>query len=488
MPPAVLALDDITKRFGSTDALLAASLHVHAGSVHAVLGENGAGKTTLMRIAYGLLQPDRGSIRIDGEVTRHARARDAIRSGLGMVHQHFTIVPSMTVAENVALGGSGVFHRHAVFDRVRTIGLQTGITLDPHALAGSLGVAAQQQLEIVKALSHDARILILDEPTAVLAPAEADSLLLRLRQLAESGLSIVLITHKLREALAIADEVTVLRRGRNVLTAPAATVSEQELADAMLGSEWRDEQRASGAGRHSDAPSIARSSAVARATDISVLDSHGVPRLRSASLEIHRGEIVGVAGVAGSGVYELLRAFAGRVPIASGSLDRPIDIGFVPEDRHRDALVLDLSLTENVALRGAGARRGMIRWKSLEVSTRALLDEFDIRASSSEDPAAILSGGNQQKLVLAREISGGPTLLVVENPTRGLDLRASAAVHERLRSSRDAGVAILLYSSDLDELLTLADRVFVTHGGFIAETALDRTLIGQAMLGASSVD
>lgn len=488
--PVALALDDISKRFGSTDALLATSLAVHAGSVHALLGENGAGKTTLMRVAYGLVQPDRGTIRIDGRPTRVPNPATAIRAGLGMVHQHFTIVQAMTVAENVALGRHGRFDARAVADQIRSIGAATGIVLDPEASAGSLSVGAQQQLEIVKALAHDARILILDEPTAVLAPTEAEQLLRRLRRLANDGLSIVLITHKLREALAIADDVTVLRRGRTVLAAPAASLSEQELADAMLGSKWREARGTSAitsvdSGRFT-VSEVRRGVVVVRAVDISVNDDRGVPRVRNATLQIHSGEIVGVAGVEGSGVRELLRAFAGRVAVATGTLDRPANVGFVPEDRHREALVLAFSLTENVALRSVGVRAGFMPWTWLRARTRVLLEEFDIRASTTKAPAAALSGGNQQKLVLARELGDAPPLLVVENPTRGLDLRASAVVHGRLRVARDAGMAILAYSSDLDELLALADRVFAIYAGVLVETARDRDQIGQAMLGAVS--
>ena len=487
-PPAGLALENISKRFGSTDALLEASLAVRVGAVHALLGENGAGKTTLMRIAYGLVQPDQGTIQIDGRPMRVRNPADAIRAGLGMVHQHFTIVQAMTVAENVALGRRGHFDARVVADQVRSIGAATGLVLDPAAVAGTLSVGAQQQLEIVKALAHDARILILDEPTAVLAPPEAELLLRRLRHLANDGLSIVLITHKLREALAISDDVTVLRRGRTVLAEPEADLSERALASAMLGAEW-PEREVSSTAKSGDsrptAPGLRQETVVVRAVGISVNDSRGVPRVRNATLQIHSGETIGIAGVEGSGVRELLRAIAGRVAIAAGTLDRPANIGFVPEDRHREALMLDFSLTENVALRGAGVRTGIMPWASLRARTLALLEEFDIRASSAEERVAVLSGGNQQKLVLARELSDGPPLLVVENPTRGLDLRASAAVHDRLRIARDSGMAILVYSSDLDELLALADRTFAIHAGVLVETTRDRARIGQAMLGAA---
>ena len=518
-PGVVLSLEDIFKRFGTTDALLGASLALRPGSVHALLGENGAGKTTLMHVAYGLVAPDRGTIRINGLEMHRARARDAIRAGVGMVHQHFTIVPAMTVAENVALGGTGRLAMRAVAERIRVIGTETGLALDPDALAGSLGIAAQQQLEIVKALAHDARILILDEPTAVLAPTEAAQLLQRLRQLTTSGLSIVLITHKLPEALAIADDVTVLRHGRTVLSEPASMISERELADAMLGSSWRESRsesrisrdtamstlgeresgsapgaeadRASPGGpprqpAHSHPSRAGIGAVVARAVAISVVDRDGVARLRNATLTIHGGEIVGVAGVSGSGVYELLRVFAGRLAIAAGVLDRPKEVGFVPEDRHRDGLILSFSLAENVALRGADERRGLVHWTAIQARTRVLLADFDVRATGPDDIAETLSGGNQQKLILARELGDAPALLVIENPTRGLDLRATADVHERLRRACDSGTAILLHSSDLDEVLAVADRVVVTHAGSVTDVGTDRDRIGRAMLGADS--
>jgi simple sugar transport system ATP-binding protein len=483
-----LELQDISKQFGPTRALLDASLIVQTGSIHALLGENGAGKTTLMRIAYGLVQPDRGSIRIAGHLMHGVNPASAIRAGLGMVHQHFTIVHAMTVAENVALGGQGWFDATVVAERIRVIGAATGIALDPAAAAGSLGVGPQQQLEIIKALARDARILILDEPTAVLAPAEAERLLRQLRRLANDGLSIVLITHKLREALSIADDVTVLRQGRTVLAVPATGLSEQVLTDAMLGLDWRvdeDAPRTSAALAGLSASNIGSARIIVHALDVTVKDDRGVARVKNATLQVHAGEIIGIAGIEGSGVHELLRALAGRTPITSGTLKGPEHVGFVPEDRHREALVLDFSLTENIALRGAGRRTGWMPWASLRARTQSLLEQFDVRASSTEDIAAILSGGNQQKLTLARELDHSPPLLVVENPTRGLDLRASAAVHHRLREARNTGMAIVVYSSDLDELLSLADRTFAIYAGVLVETVRGREQVGEAMLGAN---
>ncbi len=482
-----LALEAISKRFGSVDALTGASLEVRPGTVHALLGENGAGKTTLMRIAYGLARADSGRVRVEGLPVRLTTPADAIAVGLGMVHQHFTIVHAMTVAENVALGRRGLFDTKATARQIESIGAATGMNLNPSEIAGLLSVPGQQQLEIVKALAQNARILILDEPTAVLAPLDAELLLQRLRKLADGGLTVILITHRLREALSIADDVTVLRRGATVLAAPAAGLSESSLATAILGSAWitpgHDASAPDIPVPRSDFTNRPNATIVLRATDVSVVDDHGIQRVRNATLEVRSGEIIGIAGVAGSGVRELLRAVAGRVPIADGHIDRPSRIGFIPEDRHREALVLDFSLAENMALRDSGIRRGLTPWAQVRGNTRDLLREFDIRAPSPEVAAATLSGGNQQKLVLARELAGTPSLLVAENPTRGLDMRGAAAIHERLRRARDDGMAIVTYSSDLDELLALANRTLVMYAGSLRMTLPDRDAIGKAMLG-----
>ncbi|HKO16480.1 MAG TPA: ATP-binding cassette domain-containing protein [Gemmatimonadaceae bacterium] len=478
---AALVLSGIVKDFGATRALDGAALQLGRGSVHALLGENGAGKTTLMRIAYGLLRPDAGGIRMADAAgaLREVRLRtpaDAIRAGIGMVHQHFTLVPAMTVAENVALGGHGLFHRRAAARHVRDCAAALGITVNPDDRARDLPVAAQQKVEILKALARDARILILDEPTAVLAPAEADELLAHVRSLADRGRTVVLITHKLREALSVADHVTVLRRGRTVLAARAADVTEQTLAQAMLG-----EAPSSAVEHH--AGSTASGDIVIFADGISVADSEGRPRIIDASLRLRRGEILGVAAIDGSGHSYLLRALAGRLSVNAGTLSLPDVVGFVPEDRHRDALVEEFSLVQNVALAGAGRRRGRARWKNWRRTTAALLRDFDVRASSPAAAAAALSGGNQQKLVLARELRDVPAVLVAENPTRGLDVRASAAVHARLRAAAAGDMGVVVYSSDVDEVLALATRMIVVHAGRVRDASLDRAVVGRLMLG-----
>jgi simple sugar transport system ATP-binding protein len=512
-PAEALALVGVEKRFGGAVALDGASLGVGAGTLHAVLGENGAGKTTLMRVAFGLVHPDAGVVRVHGDERRFASPAEAIAAGLGMVHQHFTIVPAMTVAENVALGGRGRYDPRAAAERVRTVGAATGLRLDPAAVVGTLPVAAQQRLEIVKALARAARVLILDEPGAVLSPDEAEELLGWLRRWVDAGGTAVLVTHKLRDALRHADAVTVLRRGRTVLARPvrdaAGALTEADLAAAMLG-EAAAEGRADAAGEPalaqapdaggdavgravSATPGARRPAAerpvVVRAAGVRVVDARGVTRVRDATFILHAGELVGVAAVEGSGQHELLRLLAGRLAPAAGTLETPTRVAFIPEDRHRDALLVEAPLVENLALAGAATRRGRVPWRALAERTAALAAAFDVRGGGPAIPAAALSGGNQQKFVVARELAGSgdgaPALVVAENPTRGLDIRAAAAVRARLRSACDAGATVVVYSSDLDEVLALADRVLVVHDGQVHEAPAERDAVGRLMLGGA---
>ena len=486
MSDAALELRGIAKRFGYTTALAGASLHVRPGTIHALLGENGAGKTTLMRIAFGMIRPDAGTMRLNSIPYHPSTPRDAIAAGLGMVHQHFTIVRTMTVAENVALGGRGTFDHHAAALEVRETAAYLGLQIDPDSSLADLHVAAQQRVEIIKALAGGARILVLDEPTAVLTPGESRELLQRLRTLAARGMSLVIITHKLRDALEFADDVTVLRAGQTVLSAPAAELDTHRIASAMIGTgtpgaTGRDLQRAS---KPPGETVLALEHVWAR-------DERGVTRLRDATMTVHAGEIVGVAGIDGSGERELLRLLAGRLEPARGIVRRPPEVGFVPEDRLRDALIADFTLAENVALHGLGRRKGRIPWTAVRDTTRKLLQAFDVRAAGPDVRASVLSGGNQQKLVLGREIGGAegrplhPTgALVAENPTRGLDVSATMAVHERLLAARAAGTAIVLYSADIDELVALCDRIVVTAAGSVSEAPRDRESVGRAMLGS----
>ena len=489
-----LALTGITHRFGSVVALDDVSLTVRAGTVHALLGENGAGKSTLMRVAFGMLTPQTGTIAVRGTAQRMTSPATALSLGIGMVHQHFTLVPGMTVAENVALGGHGRFDPLAAAAKVRAVGATAGLTLDPQAVVQTLPIGAQQRCEIVKALAREVSVLILDEPTAVLAPREAAELLQWMRRFADAGHAVVLITHKLRDALAIADYVTVLRRGRVVYTGAAAATTQDQLRIAMVGNAGADVVAETVVAELVGAESVrdtsvneptVREPAVLALHEVSVRDARGAVRLREVSLSVARGELVGIAAVEGSGQHELLRLLAGRLAPTSGRVTRPEQVGFVPEDRHRDALLLDAPLDENVALRGAGARRGRMPWRMLRAATAAILSARDVRASGPGAPARSLSGGNQQKLVLGRELADRPAAVIVENPSRGLDFQATAAVHAALREARDAGAAVVLYSSDLDEVLQLADRVVVLFDGRLVASGNDREAVGRAMLGAT---
>lgn len=484
MPPradgsgeVALELTGISKRFGDSIALDDVSLRVNRRTVHALVGENGAGKTTLMRIAFGLARADAGRVTALGSERAILSPVDAMNAGIGMVHQHFSNVPAMTVAENVALGGRGRFDIARAEKRVGDIGSRTGLTLDARDRADTLSVGAQQRLEIVKALARDTHTLILDEPTAVLAPAEAEDLLRWIRAFADEGNAVVLITHRLREALAVADTVTVLRRGRVVLDAAAADLTARGLATAILGEEPISTPRAA-----APPPS---DRVVASVQHAELVDERGATVLRDLELELRAGEILGFAAVEGAGQRELLRVLAMRARPRRGDIRLPSTAGFVPEDRQRDALVLDFTLTENVTLKGAGVRHGRVPWRGFARLTQTLIRDFDVRGGDATTPARALSGGNQQKLILARELNDSPALLVVENPTRGLDIRATQSVHDRLRAVAASGVAVALYSSDLDELLQLATRILVLHAGRLHACSLDRDAVGRAMLGVA---
>jgi ABC-type uncharacterized transport system ATPase subunit len=471
-----LSLQLIVKRFGTVLALDGASFSAARGTVHALVGENGAGKTTLMRIAYGLESPDSGTIAIEGVPVSLRTPGDAIARGIGMVQQHFSLVPAMTVAENVSLGGRGRFRPREAVASVRSLAHTTSFDLDPDARIADLPVAAQQKVEVLKTLAHGARTLILDEPTAVLAPSEAQELMRLLRHMANGGTTVVLITHKLREALAVADTVTVLRRGRTVMTTPAGEAPEDVLARAMFPE---------GVVGDSSTPTRGESGpVVAELRGVDVRDTRGLIRLRSATIGIHAHEIVGIAGVEGSGHHELLLTLAGRLTPSAGEVRLPDEIGFIPEHRQRDALIPAFSLVENVALRHVARERGRMHWPSLAQRARELVARNGIRATSILAPARALSGGNQQKLVLARELDAAPTLLVAENPTQGLDVRAAASVRTRLREARDAGAGVVVYTSDLDELLAIADRVVVVFHGTLRDVPHEADGIGRAMLGA----
>ncbi len=469
-----LELREISKSFGRMSALDNASLIVRKGSIHALLGENGAGKTTLMRIAFGMIAADSGSISVQGDPVHFKSPADAIAAGIGMVHQQFSLVPEMTVAENVALGGHGKFDRTVVAHRIEAIGRKMGMELDPFAKVSSLTSSERQKLEIVRTLSHNARTLILDEPTAVLTPTDIGDLFAQLRAFADDGGSIVLITHKLRDAIEHADEVTVLRHGRRVLNSPMRVVDQNDLAKAMLGESTRVSTPLS------VRPSVA-SICVLELKQLTLRDERGVERLTRVSFQVAAGEIVGIAALEGAG-RAMLRLIAGRLEPTAGTIRRPRKVGFVPEDRQEEAVIPDFSLTENLALGNIASLAGRIDWLRFEQETASTVEEYGVRAASIDSPVSSLSGGNQQKFVLGRELRDQPELLVLENPTQGLDVHAAESVHEKIRAARDSGTGIVMYSSDLDELAALSDRVAVVSRGTITVSAPDKTAIGNLLL------
>jgi simple sugar transport system ATP-binding protein len=485
---AVLELAGIDKRFGSVHALRGVDFALAPGEVHALLGENGAGKSTLMHVAYGLVRADAGEIRVAGGPRRIASPRVARGLGIGMVHQHFTSVPALTVAENVALSAGWPGVPHEMRERTRLLSERMGLPLDPDQRAGRLSVSLKQRLEIVKALAGDAGILLLDEPTGVLAPPEAELLLQRVQTFAASGGSAVLITHKLDEALLTADRVTVLRQGAVTFTGPVAGQTAESLAHAMIGGDPGVPLTVREAVTRSE-PRSSRESIRLDALEVSRESGYGIA-LRRGSLLVRAGEIVGVAAVEGNGQRELLRAVAGRIAPLRGKLQVAQPVGFIPEDRTSEGLILALSLTENVVLgqgnEGPWIHGGRIAWREAQARTAELIRDFEIAAPGPGARAGALSGGNQQKLVVARELSRIPAVIVAENPTRGLDISAAAAIHARLRSAAAAGAAILFYSADLDEVLHLADRVIVVTRGMITEAppGASRSEIGAMMLQA----
>lgn len=478
-----LELRNVTKTFGAVKANDGVSLHVREGSIHAIVGENGAGKSTAMRIAYGMYTPDSGEVVVDRK-PRHLRSpEDAIALGIGMVHQHFTLVDTLTVAENVVLGSEPgslfrIDHRRATAS-VAELSTRLGITMNPDALVGDLSVGQQQRVELLKALYRDARILILDEPTAVLAPQEVDELFGALRAMRSDGRTIVIITHKLAEVLAISDDVTVMRDGRVVGATPTSQTTAADLARMMVGRDvlLRVEKSTASPG-----------AVVLSVRNLNVRDTSGSIRLHDVSLDVRSGEIVGVAAIEGNGQTELIEALAGLVtpdrvtgtitvshlPLRSGNVAerRLRGVAHVPEDRHRRGLLLDFTLAENAILgfqdQKPIAGRFFIDRDAVEERTRTLLQEHDVRPADPAALAASLSGGNQQKLIIGREIQIAPRVLLIAQPTRGVDIGAIEAIHRKIIALRDSGCAVLLVSAELEELLSLSDRLVVLHDGGVA--------------------
>ncbi len=469
MTSIALEMQGVSKRFGAVTALDDVSFAAKHGSIHALLGENGAGKTTLMRIAFGMLRADAGWTAVNGNRIDVRSPSDAIAAGVGMVHQQFSLVPSMSVSENVALGRSGRFRPEVVAAQIEAIGARTGLTLNPFAQVSDLGSAERQKLEIIRILAHDARILILDEPTAVLTSRDIGELFMQLRAFADAGGCVVLITHKLRDALAHADEVTVLRRGRVALNAAMASVDRRSLTTAMLGTATGDTTP--------DRPPFVLREVVA-SLDCTTKGPHEAKSLR---FEIRGGEILGVAALDGAAA-SLLRLLAGKIKPASGVVSIPGHIGFVPENRQDEAIIPAFTLSENFALKNAGARSGLLGWNEMHERAASVIDGFEVRASGPDASAASLSGGNQQRFVLGRELQDDPPLLVLENPTQGLDVSAAAAIHARVRDAAARGTAIVFYSSDLDELVEISNRVLVVRSSGIGFSEPDRDAIGRLLL------
>ena len=500
-----LELRGITKRFGQLVANDSINLVVQPGEIHALLGENGAGKSTLMNVLYGLYQADEGQILLDDKAQNFSGPGDAMAAGIGMVHQHFMLIPVFTVAENVALGNEptgilGTFNLAQSRKRVVEISNRFGFNVDPDALVEDLPVGVQQRVEIIKALSRDAKVLVLDEPTAVLTPQETDELMAIMRQLAKAGTSIVFITHKLREVKEVADKITVIRLGKVVGDAsPDASTS--ELASMMVGREvdLTVSKKQATLGEE-----------VIRVENISVLDDRNQRAVNGISFKVQRGEILAIAGVQGNGQTELAEALLGLRPVIKGSGAIAIKdqylkpnvsvrevlesgVGFVPEDRKKDGLVSEFSVAENLMLNASFKSvftRGLnINFSARKKIAKELVERFDVRTPSADHLAGKLSGGNQQKVVVARELFRDVDLLIASQPTRGVDVGSIEFIHEQIVAERDAGKAVILISTELDEVLALADRIAVMYRGQIVgivgpETS--REQLGKMMAGVAA--
>jgi general nucleoside transport system ATP-binding protein len=496
----VLEMRGITKAFPGIVANDHVDFELRRGEVHALLGENGAGKSTLMNILYGLYKPDAGEILLNGKPVSFHSAKDAIAAGIGMVHQHFMLIPVMTVAENIVLGIEPIregiiLDERGAEERVREISQQFGLAVDPTSLVSEITVGQQQRVEILKALYRGAEILILDEPTAVLTPQEATELFSIVKSLQADGKSIIFISHKLNEVLEIGDRTTVLRRGKKIDTVPCAGATEDSLARAMVGREVL--LRVEKTPAHPGEPLLA-------VEDLHVSDDRGIEKVKGVSLTVHAGEIVGIAGVDGNGQTELIDAITGLRKAQSGSIRvagqelegtsargmLDAGVGHIPEDRQRRGLVLEFSIAENIALhdypKEPNAKWGWLFPNRLVDRAKSLIREFDVRGGGPLTRAGGLSGGNQQKVVAAREIARDPKVLIAAQPTRGLDVGAIEYLHRRLVEERDEGRAILLISLELDEVMSLSDRILVIYEGeIVGEHTPDATEqeIGLEMLG-----
>ena len=497
-----LELRGITKRFGSLVANDHIDLVVQPGEIHALLGENGAGKSTLMNVLYGLYQADEGEIVLDDAVQHFRGPGDAMAAGIGMVHQHFMLIPVFTVAENVMLGhedtkGFGRLDLQKARQHVRAVADRFGFQIDPDALVGDLPVGVQQRVEIIKALSRDAKVLVFDEPTAVLTPQETDELMTIMRQLRDEGTSIVFITHKLREVREVADRITVIRLGK-VVGEASPTATNAELASLMVG-------RSVELTVHKAPPQVRKSGGLT-VRDLRVLTPGGAIVVDGVDFDVRPGEVLAVAGVQGNGQTELVEAIVGLAARVEGSIELDGEelvgrsvrgildegVGFVPEDRTEDGLVGGMSVAENLILDRSNdsdfARFGTIRRAALDEFAKARITEYDIRTQGAETPAGTLSGGNQQKVVIAREMSRDLKLLVAAQPTRGVDVGSIEFIHKRIVETRDAGIPVIVVSTELDEVTALADRIAVMYRGTIVGIVpgdTSRDTLGLMMAGAT---
>lgn len=496
----VLEAKGITKQFPGVLANDHVDFDLRAGEIHALLGENGAGKTTLMNILYGLYHAESGEILVGGNTASIHTPKDSINLGIGMVHQHFMLIPVFTVAENVMLGEEtvlrGVLDRKTVEAKVHDLSHKYGLDVNAQALVGQLAVGVQQRVEIVKTLYRNAHILILDEPTAVLTPQEADDLFRIMRELTKRGVSIIFITHKLKEVLAVADRITVMRSGRVVGTTTPNETNEAKLASMMVGREviLTVQKAAAKPGER-----------VLDVSDLHVQDDRGLDVVRGVSFNVRAGEILGVAGVQGNGQTELAEALSGLRPAKSGHFvlagqdltrdpPRPITeagLGHIPEDRQRHGLVLSYTVADNMVLCSyylpPFARGVVLQQAAVDANARKLIEEYDVRTPSPYVPTSTLSGGNQQKVIVARELSRPVKLLIASQPTRGLDVGSIEYIHKQIVAMRDRGAGVLLVSAELDEILALSDRIAVMYRGQIMATLdvadADKGTLGLLMAG-----
>ena len=476
----VIEMREITKVFGEFVANDKINLELRKGEIHALLGENGAGKSTLMNMLAGLLEPTSGEIVVNGQVVKLDSPSKAASLGIGMVHQHFMLVEAFTVAENIILGSeltkNGVLDIARATREINELSERYGLAVDPSAKVADISVGAQQRVEILKTLYRGADILIFDEPTAVLTPSEIDELMAIMKNLVKEGKSIILITHKLDEIRAVSDRVTVIRRGKSIETVEIAGATNADLAEMMVGrsvSFKTEKQEAQ------------PKEVILSIKDLVVNENRGVPAVKNLSLDVRAGEIVGIAGIDGNGQSELIQAITGLRKIESGSVElkgqsivglhprqiTEMSVGHVPEDRHRDGLVLEMMISENIALqtyyKEPLSKKGILNYTNIIGYAKQLMQEFDVRAASEIVPASALSGGNQQKAIIAREVNRNPDLLIVSQPTRGLDVGAIEYIHKRLIQERDNGKAVLVVSFELDEILNVSDRIAVIHDGKI---------------------